>query len=650
MLHNLVPNRIAQYSIVRPFTHITQNTGDIFTHVFSEFRRTLRSIQNSSMTLTLTSLQYIQKQLPTWNTLIRPVQVAVESLIPMSSRTLERLIVEWEQGATPGENRFKAGQIIRGFFQNFFEDSFQRFFHIERFYFTPLDLSNLGLCSLPKKVLKQLSVRHVILDGNRLPSLVGVELPRDLERLSVKDNQINSIIDINWPDSLRTLDLSGNPINHDDFSHPSLSHVELYLRRTPLIFFPERSSHFQWSPKPVGIHTAAEEVSYAKKNLIDFSGEYGKRKLYLLLEYVLKQIKKDLDWAKQHNICINQLLYQATTLNIEEKDELSILIERFAQQLRNDVYHQHPYFSKLISALESHFLYDHKDREEASLVFLADKVGILIRNEFYKQNICGDSVIESDSDIPWDSFACYYPDAEGNFHPGFSGNIKDLGDFFIPFPLLRKKYIELSHLSIEYKNFFKKCWKFNPVEVGLFAAAMKVVYFAEKLTDIDSQTRLLNLLKPLVDGLSESIRNPETIVLKDAHFLELIECFNLSHLSKKHMALWIFAKVAFSTRTSSEYVFGKSNISPIAFRYYALALLNKVIELYPQWLSAEQIDDFRKSLVGDSCTQILYNLMAKHVRMQSNNTILSTEDQNEIMIAWNKIIPAAWRYANTYYF
>lgn len=99
----------------------------------------------------------------------------------------------------------------------------------------------------------------------------------------------------------------------------------------------------------------------------------------------------------------------------------------------------------------------------------------------------------------------------------------------------------------------------------------------------------------------------------------------------------LFSLSAFFTRASSKEIFGEENASPVALRYYALALLNKAINIQPNLVLQEKLADYQSRLAGDSCSNELYidmSLIARDL----------TEENTYIAPVWNAYVPSAWRY------
>ena len=96
---------------------------------------------------------------------------------------------------------------------------------------------------------------------------------------------------------------------------------------------------------------------------------------------------------------------------------------------------------------------------------------------------------------------------------------------------------------------------------------------------------------------------------------------------------WLFALASLFTKYSSKAIFGTTNNSPEALRFYSLALLNQAYALYPTMLAEVTIEDYRKRLTGQAfdCTDTLFDMMQEATH---KNTLLK--------LPFFKIVPIAW--------
>lgn len=461
-----------------------------------------------------------------------------------------------------------------------------------------LDVTMNALQALPDSIgdLKKLGGLHV--SHNYLRSLPSaVSQLTALVVLNASDNRIDWVpSDIGDMPNLERLDLQNNRLFHRSFS---LEHVEeVYLENNPVI-----------------------EIMSAPYRLANFG--LGLDNTFFCLHKACDYIAFE-GWGIQNSCFINQLLQHAGRLQEQVQSRaMDNTVGLYVRHLRAAYFGIKEVAALIHQARDIDFLYD-SERED--LVFIArdGKSGVIMGKDFYQANILGASSL---ADISWLQFSSYVFDEKKETYTNVP--IRDIAATLQPFPFLQKQFLAANHLNT-LKKFLTQL-KLDKYQ-ELFISALYCRSSVVDLITPENQTALIDLFSPMV-----SHKNGE-ITITDTHFQTILDAFPLV---ANEPASTLFSLAMLMTRYSSRAVFGTELESPVALRHYALALLNKAIQINPNLIDAQRVQNYRDSLLQRSdaqgCTEQLFD------QMLSDTQDLIAAGNLELKTVVAAILPLSWR-------
>ncbi|MFN7094232.1 MAG: pentapeptide repeat-containing protein, partial [Burkholderiales bacterium] len=173
-----------------------------------------------------------------------------------------------------------------------------------------------------------------------------------------------------------------------------------------------------------------------------------------------------------------------------------------------------------------------------------------------------------------------------------------------------------------------------------FRQAITQKYFKRNLTSISHQNRLADIFQALISQpelISLTGTEAKKIKLNQTHFEQIIQAYQVKNSTARGQAEVLLCLAGLFARFSSSVFFGIEFDSPVPLRNYALALLNKAVELddmlvKPSYLS-DNSQDWRNMLSGAnrafSCSAVLSSTMVDYCKQQCPEVV-------------NTILPPAW--------
>lgn len=374
-----------------------------------------------------------------------------------------------------------------------------------------------------------------------------------------------------------------------------------------------------------------QEVQNGQHYILDFG--HGNAKTALLLEYACKKIKNDPSqssflnqlfsfketWLLHNNSLINQLLYQAQALIMADPIQNSALQKPTHHLLQ--AYTQHSAIAPLIKQAIRDALCEDNASPTEDLIFISPdkKLGLVIHKTFYEKKLLD---MPGESSISWTQLAAYRKTGINRYE---NIPINDPEQIFTPFPIFLNKCRQMN----AQKNVGNLLAILNLGDYSPdFQKALRTTNYTTKFTEnLEHQFNLGKIFKPLWEG------SGTTVCITFPHRQAIFESLRLKEETPINQGAWLFALAALFAKYSSKAIFGTTDNSPEALRFYSLALLNQAYALYPSMLTDAAIEDYRKRLTGQAfhCTDTLFDMMqeAAHKNTQLN-------------LPFFKIVPIAW--------
>lgn len=198
-----------------------------------------------------------------------------------------------------------------------------------------------------------------------------------------------------------------------------------------------------------------------------------------------------------------------------------------------------------------------------------------------------------------------------------------------PFPFLQYKFLAENQFGT-LKNFFAQLnlGVYKELFIGALSGRTNTI----RLIAFEHQTALIDLFSPMIHHENDEIR------ITDAHLQTILNVFPIA---TREPAGTLFGLAMLMTRYSSQAVFGAESESPVALRHYALALLNKAMQINPNLMNAQCVQNYRDSLLqrndAQGCTEQLFTQMFSDARGLIN------AGNHELETVINAVVPSIWR-------